>query len=156
MVDNMPPLSLPRSHVCEACILGKMHRYSFPKDGSVRASRKLQLIHSDVCGPMATPSYAGYSYFCTFIDDFTRFAWVVPLRNKSDVLDAFQTFVTRVELESECKVETLHSDRGGEYMSHALRDFCHAKGIKHQGYFALHTATKWSCRAQEQVINGNG
>ncbi|MCO5548742.1 hypothetical protein L7F22_002203 [Adiantum nelumboides] len=52
MVASLPPLEAPVKHVCEGCILGKMQRSKFPKDGSIRATYRLQLVHSDVCGPM--------------------------------------------------------------------------------------------------------
>ena len=50
IVSLLPRLESPSKHVCEGYILGKMQRASFPKDGS--AAHKLQLVHSDVCGPM--------------------------------------------------------------------------------------------------------
>ncbi|MCO5571040.1 hypothetical protein L7F22_024771 [Adiantum nelumboides] len=101
-------------------------------DGSVRATRKLQLVHSDVCGPMRTPSVGNSLYFVTFIDDFSRFCWVYPLKAKSDVFAVFQHYVSMVENETGCKVQTLRTDRGGEYMSGAFKDFLGKKGIKHQ------------------------
>ena len=52
MVASLPSLEAPSRHVCEGCILGKMQRHKFPKDGLVRATRKLQLVYSDVCGPI--------------------------------------------------------------------------------------------------------
>ncbi|MCO5612030.1 hypothetical protein L7F22_066292 [Adiantum nelumboides] len=75
MVASLPPLEAPVKHVCEGCILGKMQRSKFPQDGSVRATCRLQLVHSDVCGPMQTPSLGNYLYFVTFIDDYFRHAW---------------------------------------------------------------------------------
>ena len=56
MVDDMPWMHMPTKHVCEACVLGKMHRCAIPKDGRVGAPRKLHLIHSDVCGPLRVAS----------------------------------------------------------------------------------------------------
>ncbi|MCO5610381.1 hypothetical protein L7F22_064617 [Adiantum nelumboides] len=109
-----------------------MHRFAFSQDGSVRATRKLQLVHSDVCGPMRTPSVGNSLYFVTFIDDFSRFCWVYPLKAKSDVFAVFQHYVSMVENETGCKVQTLRIDRGGEYMSGAFKDFLGKKGIKHQ------------------------
>ena len=94
MVSSLPPLQAPLKHVCEGCILGKMQRSSFPKDGSVRAVCKLQLVHSDVCGPMQTPSFGNYLYFVTFIDDYSRHAWVYPLKAKSEVFMCFKQFVS--------------------------------------------------------------
>ena len=132
MVSSLPPLQAPLKHVCEGCILGKMQRSSFPKDGSVRAVRKLQLVHSDVCGPMQTPSFGNYLYFVTFIDDYSRHAWVYPLKAKSKVFMCFKQFVSMAENVSECKMGTLHSDRGGEYLSKDFNAFLAERGIKHQ------------------------
>ncbi|MCO5581796.1 hypothetical protein L7F22_035685 [Adiantum nelumboides] len=132
MVHDLSLLEMPPRHVCEGCVLGKMHRFAFSQDGSVRATRKLQLVHSDVCGPMRTPSVGNSLYFVTFIDDFSRFCWVYPLKAKSDVFAIFQHYVSMVENKTGCKVQTLRTDRGGEYMSGAFKDFLGKKGIKHQ------------------------
>ncbi|MCO5600051.1 hypothetical protein L7F22_054159 [Adiantum nelumboides] len=117
MVHDLSLLEMPPRHVCEGCILGKMHRFAFSQDGFVRATRKLQLVHSDVCGPMRMPSMGNSLYFVTFIDDFSRFCWMYPLKAKSDVFAVFQHYVSMVENETGCKVQTLCTDRGGEYMS---------------------------------------
>ncbi|MCO5546822.1 hypothetical protein L7F22_000258 [Adiantum nelumboides] len=132
MVHDLSLLEMPPRHVCECCVLRKMHRFAFSQDGSVRATRKLQLVHSDVCGPMRMPSVGNSFYFVTFIDDFSRFCWVYPLKAKSDVFAIFQHYVSMVENETSCKVQTLRTDRGGEYMSGAFKDFLGKKGIKHQ------------------------
>jgi len=126
MVSSLPCLQAPSRHVCEDCILGKMQRASFLKDGSVWAAvGKLQLIHSDVCGPMESPSFGNHLYFMTFIDDFSRHAWVYPMKAKSKVFMCLKQFVSMAEniscckvgtLHSCCKVGTLHSDWGGVYV----------------------------------------
>ena len=105
--------------------------YAFPKDGLVRAVRKLQLVHSDVCGPMRTPSLGNNLYFVAFIDNYSRFAWVYPLKTKSDVFMCFQHFVAMAENDSSCKVQTLHSNRGGEYISGEFKEYLAEKGINH-------------------------
>ncbi|MCO5608578.1 hypothetical protein L7F22_062790 [Adiantum nelumboides] len=132
MVHDLSLLEMPPRHVCEGCVLGKMHRFAFSQDGSVRVTRKLQLVHSDVCGPMRTSSVGNSLYFVTFIDDFSRFCWVYPLKAKSHVFAIFQHYVSMVENETGCKVQILRTDRGGEYMSGAFKDFLGKKGIKHQ------------------------
>ena len=55
------------------------------KDGLVRVDRKLQLAHSDVYSPMQSPSFGNYLYFVTFIDDFSRHAWVYVLKANFEV-----------------------------------------------------------------------
>ena len=110
MVSSLPKLEAPVKHVCEGCILGKMQCASFPKDGSIRAECKLQLIHSDVCGPMQTPSFGNNLYFVNFIDDYSRHAWVYPLKAKSEVFLCFKQFLVMAENVSGCKMGTLRSD----------------------------------------------
>ena len=42
--------SLPTA--CEGCMMGKQHRHLFPKDGATRATKVLEIVRSNVCGPM--------------------------------------------------------------------------------------------------------
>ena len=102
---------------CEGCVEGKMHRKSFNSVGEIRSSRRLQLIHSDVCGPMQTPSLGGCKYFVTFIDDFTRCCKVYFMKHKSEVLEKFKDFETVYTNECGERICKLRSDNGGEYVS---------------------------------------
>ncbi|XP_062556877.1 uncharacterized protein LOC134221706 [Armigeres subalbatus] len=71
------------------CVLGKQCREPF--DGTrARATRPLERVHSDVCGPIDPPAWDGSRYFVSFIDDFTHFAVIYPIKKKSDVFDRFQ------------------------------------------------------------------
>nr|GLL21891.1 uncharacterized protein LOC109151979 [Ipomoea trifida] len=47
-----------RYGVCEECVVSKQHLNQFPQKGSWRASRPLELVHSDICGPI-NPSSNG-------------------------------------------------------------------------------------------------
>lgn len=58
--------------LCEHCLIGKITRQPFNKVGH-RASRPLELIHIDVCGPFNTPSRNNHRYFVIFIHDFTHY-----------------------------------------------------------------------------------
>jgi len=40
---------------CEACLLGKHARKSFLKVVASRATKPLQFVHVDVCGPINSP-----------------------------------------------------------------------------------------------------
>ena len=83
----------------------------------MRAMHKLQLVHSDVCSPMQTLSFGNYLYFVTFIDDYSRHAWVYPMKAKSKVFLCFKFFLCLVENLSGYKLQTLHFDQGGEDLS---------------------------------------
>ena len=67
---------------CDTCILSKHGKQPF-HDSMFWASRKLGLIHSDLCGAMRIPSENGSKYIMTFIDDFTRMRCVYLLKEKS-------------------------------------------------------------------------
>ena len=56
---------------CEVCIKGKAHKKAI-STASAEATKPLELVHTDVCGSMDTPSIGGSRYFVTFIDDNTR------------------------------------------------------------------------------------
>jgi hypothetical protein len=70
MVIGMNLKQISLHHVCEACIEGKHQRIVFPKDETIRASKFLELVHSDVCRLIKTTSHGGAQYFVTFNDEF--------------------------------------------------------------------------------------
>src|SRR5713226_1122272 len=88
-----------QSNTCEDCITGKHHRDSFPTSTS-RAKEHLELVHTDLSGPMQTQSIGGYFYFLTFIDDFRRKTWIYFLRNKSETFSKFKEFKALTEKQS--------------------------------------------------------
>ena len=93
---------------CEACTLGKMHRSSFPKQSKHRATKILELVHSDLCGPMQVNSTGGSRYLLTFTDDYSRYTHVYFLKRKSEVLEKFKEFVMLAENMSGSLVERLN------------------------------------------------
>ena len=90
---------------CEGCVQGKQHRAPFPKDAGTRASKPLEIVHSDVCGPMRTTSFGGARYFLTFIDDFSRKVWLYTLKTKGECLEKFKEFKALAEKQSEHKIK---------------------------------------------------
>jgi hypothetical protein len=92
MVNGMNLKEVPLHHVCEACIEGKHQSTSFPKDEATRASKILELVHSNVCGLMKTPSHGGARYFVTFLNDFSRKIHVYLLKAKGEVFDKFKAY----------------------------------------------------------------
>eukprot|EP00794_Sanderia_malayensis_P011553 gene11553-biopygen9222 len=99
---------------CESCAFGKQNRSPFPKKSSHRCTQPLELIHSDVCGPMNEHSVGGSKYFVTFIEDFSRFTTVYMMKNKSEVLQKFKEFVALNENLTGRRIKKLRADNGGE------------------------------------------
>ena len=117
---------------CEGCLAGKMCRKPFPAVGEIRSMRKLQLVHSDVCGPMHTHSIGGAKYFVTFIDDYTRCCAVYFMKHKSEVFDKFKEFEATTTNEVGKAIGTLRTDNGGEYLSTEFQNYLKVKGIRHE------------------------
>ena len=69
------------SDPCEMCVMGKHARQPF-KISKRRTKGVLELIHTDLCGPMETTSIGGSKYFLTFIDDYSRNIFVYFLTSK--------------------------------------------------------------------------
>ncbi|KAL4282375.1 hypothetical protein GQ457_03G013570 [Hibiscus cannabinus] len=130
-VTDLPMLNI-YDDKCDSCQLGKSHRLPFSLDGVKRANMKLELVHSDLFGPMKTSSMNGSKYFMLFIDDLTRMCWVYFLKSKLNVLSTFKEFKIFAENQSDCKLKVLRTDNGGEYVSNEFNDFCRDSGILHQ------------------------
>jgi transposase InsO family protein len=103
--------------------MGKHHRDSFPVGKSWRATKPLELVHADICGPMQTLSLNKNKYFIIFLDDFSRITWVYFIKEKYDALIIFQQFKVVVEKKSGYVLKTLHTDRGGEFTSNDFGDY---------------------------------
>jgi hypothetical protein len=107
--------------ICEHCLARKATRLPFGK--AKRASSPLQLIHSNICGPMNVRARNGGNYFITFIDDFTRFGHVYLISHKSEALDCFIRYTNLVENKLSTKIKALRTDRGREYLSEQFKNF---------------------------------
>jgi transposase InsO family protein len=98
----------------------------------MRATKPLEIVHSDVCGPMRTTSLGGARYFVTYIDDFSRKVWVYSLKSKGECLEKFKEFKALVETQSEHKIKVFRSDNGGVHISKEFQGFLQAHGIEKQ------------------------
>ncbi|GMG39212.1 unnamed protein product [Aspergillus oryzae] len=107
--------SVKQWELCDGCALGKQTRVSYMPKSPNHAKKLLEVVHSDVCGPMQTSTFGGKRYFVTFIDEYSHFCVVYLLRNKSEVADKFAEFVAFAETQTGKVVKTLRSDNGGEY-----------------------------------------
>jgi transposase InsO family protein len=131
MVRGLPKIE-ESNHVCADCLIGKQHRDAIPKSTNWKSSKILELIHSDICGPITPASNGNRRYILTFIDDFSRKTWAYMLVEKSSALEYFKKFRSMVEKESNEVICCLRTDRGGEFNSLDFRNYCEENGIKRQ------------------------
>lgn len=128
-VRGLPQLKATNK-ACTVCHRGKQHRAAIPKKSQWRASKRLQLVHADLCGPITPTSSSLKRYLLCFIDDFSRKAWIYFLAEKSETFSMFKVFKNLVEKESGCDICCLRTDRGGEFTSKEFNVFCVDHGIK--------------------------
>uniref|UniRef100_A0AAV1UD57 Retrovirus-related Pol polyprotein from transposon TNT 1-94 n=1 Tax=Peronospora matthiolae TaxID=2874970 RepID=A0AAV1UD57_9STRA len=105
--------SVKKWDVCEGCALGKQTRVRFQSNTTARTSKLLEVIHSDVCGPMSMATFSGKRYFVTFIDDKSRYCVVYLLKSKSEVAAKFMEYAAMAETQTGKRVKYLQSDNGG-------------------------------------------
>jgi len=127
----LDPSAIIDQSPCSGCELGKQTRSPFP-GSSKRSDRRLRMIHSDLMGPMTPRSIQGSLYMATFIDDYSRHGVVYYLKSKDQCVAAFTKFLAWAENQTSERLLALHSDRGGEYLSRAVRSILDLKGIEHK------------------------
>ena len=122
---------------CEACTLDKMQKTSCPKLSLHRADKPLELVHSDLCGPMQVESIGGSRYMLTFIDDYSRYTKVYFLKKKSEVVSKFKDYTSLMEnmtgnqlkrLSIRNTVKAFRTDNGGEYKIGGISEILCGKG----------------------------
>jgi hypothetical protein len=112
---------------CESCIKCKLARKPFTPTTSC-TTEPLQLVHSDICGPLATAIRAG-RYMLLFIDDATRHTDEYILKYKSEALEEFKEGKALREKESGKQVKRFRTDGGGEYTSMKFAEYLKSEGI---------------------------
>ncbi|CAI7741487.1 unnamed protein product [Closterium sp. NIES-54] len=109
---SLPPLPPLPTRPCLPCVEGRQR--AAPQSSSFPPmTAPLQTLHMDVWGPARVNGQSRERYFLLVVDDYMRYTTVFPLRSKGQDLPVLH----------------LHSDRGGEFSSNLLRDFCRGEGI---------------------------
>uniref|UniRef100_A0A146LH62 Retrovirus-related Pol polyprotein from transposon TNT 1-94 n=3 Tax=Lygus hesperus TaxID=30085 RepID=A0A146LH62_LYGHE len=116
---------------CVSCLKGKLNRSPFPRSEN-RATQRLALIHSDLCGPMSEESFGGGRYMMIFVDDYTRKIFVYILRYKNQAFSTFLKVKALLENETNSKIKVLRTDNGTEYVNSEFSDFLEKSGIRHE------------------------
>ncbi|CAO1618272.1 unnamed protein product [Parajaminaea phylloscopi] len=121
-----PAVPLP----CAACAQGKSSQRSFPaRPASARASRPLERIHVDLCGPLRTTTLQGARYFLTLTDDYSRMCWAIPVPDKRNIPLAIRLWTETMEVQKDAKLAILRSDNGGEFTGSDFQDWLRQKSI---------------------------
>jgi hypothetical protein len=114
---------------CESCLLGKARKGAVPKHSNFKASRPGELIHSDLCGPINPVSIRGFRFFMIFVDDYSRYVTVFPLKQKSEAFHCFSIFAKQIENRFARPVTFFHTDNEIVLKSHLFIDYFAKNGI---------------------------
>jgi hypothetical protein len=99
IVEGLPKMEKTEKGVCGACQLGKQTRAAHKKILGIHTSRNLELMHMDLMGPTRTASLGGKRYILVIVDDFSRYTWAIPIREKSDAFDVAQHLFKKIQVE---------------------------------------------------------
>ncbi|CAI7925521.1 unnamed protein product [Closterium sp. NIES-53] len=131
---SLPPLSPSPASPCLHCVEGRQRAAPYSSSFPL-TSAPLHTLHMDVSGPAHVSGQGRERYFLLVVDDYMPYTTVFPLRSKGEVPDVLIPWIRAVRLQlherfrQDLPVLRLHCDRGGEFSSDLLRDFCHGEGI---------------------------
>ncbi|CAI7804907.1 unnamed protein product, partial [Closterium sp. NIES-54] len=130
---SLPSLPCLLALPCLPCVEGRQR--PAPQSSSFPPTTALQTLRMDVWGPARVRGQDQERYFSLVLDDYTRYTTVLPLRSKADVrcvlIDRINAVCCQLSarFQQDLQILRLHSDRGREFSSCLLEDFCCAEGI---------------------------
>ena len=103
--------------------LGLMKCSPFRNSFRVSTTKPLELIHSDVVGIIEPTSQGGSKYFVSFIDDYSRYTAVFPIKSNSEVLLKFDEYRRLSENALGMNIQAIRTGNEGEYISKEFEDY---------------------------------
>ena len=103
-----------------------------------RSSRPLELLHIDLMGSARVQSLGGKKYILVVVDDFTRYTWVVLLKDKAEAPEKMIHLCKKLQVEKDTMIARIRSDHGREFENTKLATFCNDQGT-HQEFFSPKT-----------------
>ncbi|CAB1104474.1 unnamed protein product [Ectocarpus sp. CCAP 1310/34] len=124
---------------CDTCHVNKCVQNNHPKTViSDNITQPLQVVSTDLIGPISLPALGGYSYISKFNDYITRLNAVYFIAYKDEALLPFVNFTQDVAIPSGLRIQRLHSDNRKEYVNSAFRNYCKTTGAV-QTFTSPHT-----------------
>lgn len=92
---------------CEPCALGKVKQTPYATNSSFRAKFLLELVHTDICGPISKPSVGGSRYFMPFVDELSKMTHTYFLKRKSEAFTIFLEYLNMAERQTGQRLKAL-------------------------------------------------
>ena len=116
----------------EACLKGKTTRNVILKKSDIENPRRLHRIYSDVCGPFDVEGYSQCQYFVTFIDGFSHYMRVKPIKSKDEAPRALMEWITWSEVKTGKRANILRTDGDSKYMGLEFQGWLKLRGMYHE------------------------
>ncbi|KAJ9542267.1 hypothetical protein OSB04_028773 [Centaurea solstitialis] len=116
LVKGLPKIKFEKDHLCSACEMGKLKRSSHKTKSDPSFDQPLQLLHVDLCGPIAVQSLNGKKYILVLVEF---------VRKKSQVPMLFINLLKRLQ------VKVIRSDNGTEFKNSTIEEYLNSVGITH-------------------------
>lgn len=129
VVDGMSIRGKTSHMQCEVCVQGKFTQ-SRNREPDVRAKSALELVHTDLAGPIEPESREGYKYAISFTDDYSSAVSVYFLKHKSDTVDATERFLA--DMAPYGNVTCIRSDNGTEFTGQGYQALLRRNRIRHE------------------------
>ena len=111
-VIGLPKFEKIDKGICGPCQIGKQVKSKNPSVASVQTSRPLELLHIDLIGLARVQSLGGKKYILVIVDDFTRYTWVVLLKNKAEAPEKKIHLFKKLQVEKDTVIARIRSDHG--------------------------------------------
>lgn len=89
----------------------------------------MEILHTDVCGPVEVSTWDSKRYILTILDDYTHFTVIYLLKNKHEVSELIKEYVEQVEVKWRSRVVKIRCDNGREHCNENIKSWSKKKGI---------------------------
>ncbi|KAJ9536503.1 hypothetical protein OSB04_un000340 [Centaurea solstitialis] len=131
LVKGLANIKFEKDHLCSACEMGKLRRSSHKTKSDPSYDKPLQMLHVDLCGPIAVQSLGGKKYILVLIDEFSRFTWLEFMKKKSQVPSILINLLKILQVLLGLQVRVLRSDNGTAFKNSITKDYLASVGITH-------------------------
>ena len=127
-IIGLPKFEKIEKCICGPCQMSKQVKSKHPSVTEIQTSRPLELLHIDLMGLAKVQSLGGKKYILIVVDDFTRYTWVVLLRDKAKALEKMIHLCKKLQVEKGTVIAKIRSDHGKEFENTMLATFYNDQG----------------------------
>ena len=107
-----------QSEQCSCCARCKATmKRKIKSSKTLKATKYLERVHMDVCGPLQMNTYDGCKYFTVFIDEYTKYRWVYVHKDRTSSIEILRKWILEATKGTENTVQCIRTDQAGEHLS---------------------------------------